>query len=169
MQEKIYRLAKVTQVNDDGRVKVTFTDDPVQHDVWLSCNTTMYGETNEGLHSKMAIDDWVIVSFLDYPESTQKPFVLGKIKTTGDSLNVTNDTKIKYNDIIVKFENNKVTFENLNAPFQDITFGGLKLFEFLAGIQTVGNLGLPCPLFPSQITQIVNAIAASKKIVIGVN
>ena len=164
---ELYFLAKVTEAGGDGRIKVQFLNDSLSHDDWLSCNQTVYGETSEGLHTKMAVNDWVVISFLDYPEQ-QKPFVLGKLQTTGDRITVSDDTVIKYNDITVKFENNKITFENANAPFQEIVFGGLQLFNFLAGLQCVGNLGLPAPVQPAQITQITNAIANSKKITFGV-
>jgi len=166
MNDKL-QLASVEEVNSDGRVKVKFVIDEQSHDEWLLCNHTMYGDGSDGLHSKLGVGDYVIVGFIDIEETTNKPFVLGKLQTNGDSLEVSENTIIKYNGIKVIFENNKITFESLNAPFSDIDFGGLQLFQFLSGLQCVGNLGLPAPLQPAQITQITNAIANSKKITFG--
>lgn len=69
-------------------------------------------------------------------------------------------------NIQIDIDDNKINFHS-SVPFGDIVFGGLKMIDFLTKLQTTGNLGLPCPVVPAQIIQLVNAITASTDVSIG--
>lgn len=69
-------------------------------------------------------------------------------------------------NIEINIDGNLISFKSI-APFGDITIGGLKLLDFIAKIQCVGNLGLPAPLSVADIQKLVQAILNSTEIKFG--
>ena len=175
--------ALVTETDGKGRAKVKILESGWEPDVFLMCATTVYGEGKEGFHGKLAEGDLVIVSFFDYPIN-ERPFIEYKMQSSEDRIEVTDERKFMFHEHEFIFEGDKVTIKLKNGtdlvikdgvieasspvPFGDITFGGLGLFQFLATIVCVGNLGQPAPLDPTLLTQISDAILNSTTIKFGV-
>lgn len=174
-----FLLAQVTEINDKNWVKVKFVDyNNITCKEFIPIMLSPIGEAKEGISGPLAVDDLVVVAFFD--DKYQNPFVLGKIHTSSEFIA---NKKIRFHEhemeftadnitithkdgTVITVESDKVKFTSPTA-FGDITFGGLGLFQFLAALTCVGNLGLPAPVDPTQITQITNAIANSSEVIIG--
>ena len=174
-----FLLAEVIEIDEKNHVRVKFIEfDDIECKDFIPVMMPAIGEANEATIAPLEAADLVVVAFFD--KQMQNPFVLGKIYTSSEFIT---GKKIRFfeheiefleDKIIIKhkddtkttLENGSITFNSV-TPFGDITFGNLGLFQFLAGLVCVGNLGLPAPIDPALVTLITNAIAASTEIKLG--
>lgn len=112
---RLYEEGIITEVQSSGKrlVKVAMTrfgknfknDWNVITD-WIRAYQPATGQGSEGIHGKLGVGDYVILSFRDYPDN-QLPFVAFKNLTTNDdNIEVSDDKKIKYNDHTIDFKKN---------------------------------------------------------------
>jgi len=110
---RLYEEGIVTEVQSSGKrlVKVAMTrfgknfknDWNVITD-WIRAYQPATGQGSEGIHGKLGVGDYVILSFRDYPNN-QYPFVAFKNLTTNDdNIEVSDDKKIKYNSHTIDFK-----------------------------------------------------------------
>ena len=117
---QLYYQAKVTEVDGKGRCKAKYLQlEQAGYDVetgWIQTLSTVYGEGQEGLHSKLSTNDIIIISFLDFP-TNQFPFVIGKLQKEVEIIDVTDQSVLTYNDHTVTFntDNIEITHKNGNS------------------------------------------------------
>jgi len=185
MNSRLFYLCQVTESDGNGRSKVKFLEFPEneQPDLWIQTLTTTYGESDEGLHSKIGVDDVVIVTFIDHPER-QMPIIMGKIQSSSERVVTSTDKVIKYNDHTVTFNeddivishsggNSTITIENdtitiegstnvklgANASTEKVVKGTTFQIGYNAHVH-VGNLGYPTatPTVPSPSTDLSDKV-----------
>ena len=115
---QLYYQAKVTEVDGKGRCKAKYLQlEQAGYDVetgWLQTLTTVYGEGQEGLHSKLSTNDIIIISFLDFP-TNQFPFVVGKLQKEVERIDVTEQSIITYNEHTVTFNTDNIEIKHKNG------------------------------------------------------
>lgn len=174
---RLYEEGIITEVQTSGKrlVKVAMTrfgkDFRNNWNVitdWVRAYQPAIGEGSDGIHGKLGVGDYVILSFRDYPNN-QLPFVAFKNLTTNDdNVEVADDKKIKYNSHTIDFKKDgdvKITHKDgasitLNSAGEIILDKGTPILGLYLGVNELitifnththnGNLGYPTgiPLTP---------------------
>lgn len=177
---RLYEEGIVTEVQSSGKrlVKVAMTrfgknfkNNWYVITDWIRAYQPATGQGSEGIHGKLGVGDYVILSFRDYPNN-QLPFVAFKNLTTDDdNIAVGDDKKIKYNSHTIDFKKDDVIkITHKDGSFVKIDDGEIELSkdgqltQFLIGVHDLiaifnahthnGNLGYPTgiPLNPIVLT-----------------
>jgi hypothetical protein len=134
---------------------------------WIRPYQPAFGAGSEGIYSRLGVDDYVIVSFLDYPVC-QKPIIILKDTTNdADNIEVTDDKIIKFNNAKIIFKADKsIEFES-DGDFSDIEINGLSLLDWLQDMFThlTGNLGYNVVPDPTIFAKLTSAISLKGKII----
>ncbi len=110
----LYQSAKVTSIKDPedkGRVKCQFYIDDIETEDFVVLVDSFYSGGDNGWNGQLAVDDNIIISFLDYPKC-QKPFVFGKPKSNNQSIKREDNETLKIKDHIVEFSKDSVTIKH---------------------------------------------------------
>jgi len=166
--KKLYEDAIVVDVDDSTgkrKCKVALTtygkDNKNNWNVitdWIRPYQPAFGSGAEGIYSRLGIDDYVIVSYKDYP-ICQDPFIIFKDTTNNsDNIEVTTDKIIKFNDAKIIFKpDGSIEFD---GAFSDITINELDILSWLNNIlnNIIGNLGFPVVPNPALMLELTNAL-----------
>ena len=152
----MYYECKIVSSDGKGRYKVEFLENGFKPDVYIQAIQTSEGSEKEGTHSKYGVNDIVILSFLDYPQS-QKPFIAGKFSTEVQRYDASSESTIMWKNHTIKFQDNvlevsnedgtKITIENgkisleSSSTFSKINLDSLDLINWLKTLTVIGNLG----------------------------
>ncbi len=160
----LYEPAKVTSISDPelkGRIKCQFLRNGIITESWVILVTSVYSGADNGWSGQLAVNDNVILSFLDYPEC-QKPFVFGKPQSASQTIARADGTEaLKVKDHLIEFTEDEIKISHaknkstivFKTDSIEITSDGTSeytvvrtetLKTWLENHIHLGNLGYPC-------------------------